>query len=138
MKPVSQWPEHYRQPLKHGIYASDPGDDFGVFRMKVHGAAITMIVSAGHDAEATGEEGHWEHVSVSLADRCPTWAEMCKVKDLFWGPEECVVQFHPSASDYVNQHPFCLHLWKWRRGAFPQPPSICVGIVNAPKTPLSV
>ena len=28
----------------------------------------------------------WDHVSVSLADRCPTWAEMCFIKDLFLRP----------------------------------------------------
>lgn len=28
--------------------------------------------------------GGWEHVSVSLRNRCPTWDEMCLVKDIFW------------------------------------------------------
>lgn len=41
--------------------------------------------------------GGWEHVSVSFASRCPTWDEMCEVKDIFWTPEECVVQYHPPA-----------------------------------------
>lgn len=56
--------------------------------------------------------GGWKHVSVSLARRCPTWEEMCRVKDIFWGEDECVVQFHPPKSEYVNLHPYCLHLWK--------------------------
>ena len=54
----------------------------------------------------------WEHVSVSLRNRCPTWEEMCRVKDIFWGEDECVVQFHPPKSEYVNLHTYCLHLWK--------------------------
>lgn len=54
----------------------------------------------------------WEHVSVSLYNRLPTWDEMCLVKSLFWDEEETVIQFHPKKSQYVNQHPFCLHLWK--------------------------
>ena len=54
----------------------------------------------------------WEHVSVSLVDRCPTWQEMCFVKSLFWGDDDLVVQFHPPESEYVNSHPFCLHLWR--------------------------
>ena len=53
-----------------------------------------------------------EHVSVSLRRRCPTWDEMCMVKDIFWADEECVVQFHPPKSKYVNFHPYCLHLWR--------------------------
>lgn len=57
-------------------------------------------------------ESEWEHVSVSVADRCPTWEEMCDVKELFWAPEETVMQFHPKRSKYVNKHPYCLHLWK--------------------------
>lgn len=60
---------------------------------------------------ASDGEG-WEHVSVSLPNRCPTWDEMCKVKGLFWDDEDCVVQFHPPKRDYVNLHPYCLHLWR--------------------------
>ena len=56
--------------------------------------------------------GGWEHVSVSLRNRCPTWEEMCLVKDIFWMDDECVVQFHPPKNEYINVHPYCLHLWK--------------------------
>jgi hypothetical protein len=60
----------------------------------------------------------WEHVSVSIglpnrpALRCPTWEEMCYIKNLFWDEEDCIVQFHPAKKDYVNRHPFVLHLWR--------------------------
>lgn len=82
----------------------------------------------------------WEHVSVTLVhvangreksdvNRCPTWGEMCKVKEWFWGMEDCVVQYHPPASEYVNNHPFCLHLWRPTDGReIPRPPSIMVGV----------
>jgi len=53
-----------------------------------------------------------EHVSVSLARRCPTWDEMCMIKDIFWNDDECVIQFHPPKSQYVNVHPYCLHMWR--------------------------
>ncbi len=74
------------------------------------------------------DQGGWEHVSVSRKDRCPTWDEMCAVKDLFWTEEDAVVQFHPPRSDYVNNHPFCLHLWKPSEGTLLLPPSILVGV----------
>ena len=54
----------------------------------------------------------WEHVSVSFPKRCPTWEEMCHIKGLFWDDVDCVVQFHPPGSQYVNRHQFCLHLWR--------------------------
>jgi hypothetical protein len=64
----------------------------------------------------------WEHVSVSLSLigrrwsydvlRCPTWPEMCYIKSLFWDEEDCVIQYHPSKSEYVNRHPYVLHLWR--------------------------
>lgn len=53
---------------------------------------------------------------------------MCFVKSLFWPPEDCVVQFHPPASEYVNNHSRCLHMWRWSRGDFPTPPAILVGV----------
>lgn len=69
----------------------------------------------------------WDHVSVSLPNRCPTWAEMCLVKDLFFSPEETVIQYHPASADYVNHHPFCLHLWKPQGIDLPKPPTYLVG-----------
>ena len=54
----------------------------------------------------------WEHVSVSRPDRCPTWEEMCFIKSLFWDSEDRVVQFHPPESEYINDHPYVLHLWR--------------------------
>lgn len=56
--------------------------------------------------------GGWEHVSVSFNHRCPTWDEMCIVKDIFWNKDECVIQFHPPEESYVDMHKYCLHLWK--------------------------
>jgi hypothetical protein len=84
------------------------------------------IVASGADTADKASEG-WEHVSVSTARRTPNWREMCFVKDLFWDAEECVVQFHPPKSEYVNNHPLVLHLWRQKAG-FPMPPSILVGV----------
>lgn len=70
---------------------------------------------------------NWEHVSVSLPTRCPTWDEMCRVKQLFWDAEDCVIQYHPSKTEYVNVHEFCLHLWRPMRVSVPVPPSYLVG-----------
>lgn len=70
----------------------------------------------------------WEHVSISLRTRCPTWGEMCFIKGCFWNEDECVIQYHPAKSEYVSCHPFCLHLWKPTGITIPIPPKIFVGI----------
>jgi hypothetical protein len=72
----------------------------------------------------------WEHVSVSTSSRTPSWSEMCAVKAMFWDAEDCVVQYHPPASEYVNCHPYCLHLWRPTNGEILMPPSILVGPRN--------
>ena len=104
-----------------GHYASLPGKREGAFHIKGP-SGVLLIVSSGVDARYG-----WEHVSVSARDRCPTWDEMCFVKNLFWHENECVVQFHPPQSEYVNYHPNCLHLWKPLKHVLPLPPSILVG-----------
>ena len=52
---------------------------------------------------------------------------MCWVKDLFWAAEEAVMQLHPPKSEWVNNHNYCLHLWRPLDGNIPLPPSIAVG-----------
>ena len=69
----------------------------------------------------------WEHVSVSLEGRCPNWKEMSFVKDLFWDDDDCVVQYHPPKKFYVNNHPFCLHLWRPTNATIPIPDPLLVG-----------
>ncbi len=64
----------------------------------------------------------WDHVSVSLADRCPTWEEMCFVKDIFFRPDECVIQYHPPESKYINNHKYVLHMWRPQNESIPMPP----------------
>ena len=63
----------------------------------------------------------WDHVSVSLERRCPTWDEMCAVKDLFFYDEELCIEYHPKKSEYVNLHPYCLHIWRPQHGAIVVP-----------------
>lgn len=71
--------------------------------------------------------GGWEHVSVSRMRRAPSWEDMCWIKTAFWDKEATVLQFHPPESEYVNEHPHCLHLWRPLAYEVPLPPSIMVG-----------
>jgi hypothetical protein len=90
--------------------ASPNGVLYGFFLVRLWEQKLA-IISSGERHE--GELGEWEHVSVSLYKRSglPTWNLMCRVKELFWTPEETVVQFHPPKSEYVSIAEV-LHLWK--------------------------
>ena len=113
-------PEQFR--IKTGKLTSDESyGNNGAFYVPrgIGGKYFTIVASDG--------EG-WEHVSISLPSRTPTWEEMCEIKSLFWDDEDCVVQFHPPKSNYVNNFGTCLHLWKKIGEEFPVPPSILVGL----------
>lgn len=106
-----------------GYYASDAS--YGCNGMfYIHGPCGEYLGIMASDGELTG----WEHVSVSTKRRVPNWQEMCFVKDLFWNDEECVIQYHPPKSEYVNAHPYCLHLWRPVNEALPRPNPIMVGV----------
>ena len=115
-------PEKYR--IKHGPLASDKNyDNNGAFEIFLSGRTTALVIASD------GKE--WEHVSVHVMSdgkpRTPTWSEMCKIKNLFWDEEDCVVQYHPPKSDYINNHKHTLHLWKPVGYDLPRPDSILVG-----------
>lgn len=130
-------PNQYR--IRHGRMGSDESaGNSGAFHVpsKIPGRQLLIIASDGADwqlSELPGEP--WEHVSVHAEvggkNRMPTWEEMSQVKDLFWDAEDVVVQFHPKKSEYVNNHPFTLHLWRPTMTVLPTPPTITVGLVGA-------
>lgn len=97
---------------------SPKGANWGIFIV----GKLRVISSGSGDDGPNQEIDEWEHVSISLPNRTPTWAEMCFIKDLFWDKKETVVQFHPKESEYVNYHPFTLHLWKRRGEEYKLPP----------------
>jgi hypothetical protein len=128
------WPEMLeRCRVTDGEWSSERGDRHGAFLVQrsLFDVALDQV-----DGElriianaAVRDSAWWEHVSVSTPDRCPTWTEMCFVKDLFWSEDELVVQFHPRKVDYVNFHPRTLHLWRPTRhkDRMPTPPTHLVG-----------
>lgn len=120
-------PEHYRITKKDISYNKNLQSDAsygnnGYFSFYFRGTKhqVTVIASDGMG---------WEHVSVTVgANKPPTWELMCVVKNMFWDDEDCVVQYHPPKSSYINNHPHCLHLWKPIDKEIPIPDSILVGI----------
>lgn len=67
------------------------------------------------------EAGIMEHVSVSERNRrkIPAWEQMCRLKDMFFYPDEMVVQIHPAEERYlhgVGNLGNILHLWRPKDG----------------------
>ena len=92
----------------------EAGPDGAAFEFHLQGALIMWVIASFGDG--------WDHVSVTLnRERCPKWSEMCMVKEMFFEPEEAVMQIHPPKSQYVNNHPYCLHLWRPHNCQIPLP-----------------
>lgn len=108
--------EQYRQ-AHPTLGASPSGCNYGFFVVPQVSGDLQIIASDGQS---------WDHVSVSLENRCPTWDEMQRIKELFFDDNETVVQFHPRKSRYVNQMPYCLHLWKRQGSHYELPAEILI------------
>lgn len=115
-----------------GMMASDSSFGFnGGFLLPRNGVLLSCIVSDGLG---------WEHVSVvvrkpnskKLIARTPTWEEMDWIKNQFWDEGEAVMQLHPPRADWVNNHEYCLHLWRPVGLTIPLPPSLMVGTKIVP------
>lgn len=105
----------FKQPDPNGrLYE----DNNGVYKLTAPGGSRLTIISS--------DEGGWDHVSVSLPNRCPTWEEMAYVKSLFFRDDETAMELHVPTKDHRNLHPFCLHLWRPQDAIIPLPPAIFV------------
>ena len=118
----------YRQSKIYGRPIRSEGNN-GIFRVPFQSGYLNCVVS-------DGSRDGWEHVSVSYKhkyrgkwqSRIPKWEEMCFIKDMFWDEDEVVIQIHPAKSNYVNNHPHVLHLWKPLNESVPLPPLATVRI----------
>lgn len=115
-------PEDFRMKDMGRWSSTEKDGNNGAFMFSVGRGSVREIIRV----IASDGDG-WEHVSVSLENRCPTWDEMCIIKDIFWDDTDCVVQYHPPKSEYINHHPYCLHLWRKIGSEFELPPSYMIG-----------
>lgn len=128
-------PEKFRDRAIGTRFESYPGESHGHFKIpspdksRVTRTLLYVLASPGLN------EIPWEHVSARAVKQLgskqfknytPTWDEMCFLKSLFWGDEDCVVQYHPPKSDYVNVHENVLHLYRPTAVEIPMPPKVTV------------
>lgn len=111
-----------RCPMDWEVYrrtfpgSNQVGDRYNGF-LQIPARKMVIVFSTGDG---------WEHVSVSMSDRCPTWDEMEDVKRHFWNGSDTVMQLHVPEKEHRNCHPYCLHLWRPINGEIPRPPGIMV------------
>lgn len=93
------------------------GDEHGGFflvRSPLQKSECLRIIASN------GEE--WDHVSVSMERRIPTWIEMDYIRSLFFYDDEIVMQLHPAREHHINVMEYCLHLWRPQLQFIPLPP----------------
>jgi hypothetical protein len=122
-------PEKYR--VTKGPMATNPGDPGGFFLVRLDPRQPMPLRVIASDGSRDPYGNAWDHVSISLPHRCPSWEEMCEVKALFWDDEDPVMQLHPPKSQWISNHKFCLHLWRPLAQALPLPPASMVGVQSA-------
>jgi hypothetical protein len=120
-------PEKYRFFRKNSRFSTTTSNgNNGVFvipHYRISNYVFIVFASDGKD---------WEHLSIEvmpkekakkdkLPKRCATWEEMSYIKSLFWSEEDVVIQYHPAKSEYVNLHPYVLHLWRPIKEKIPVP-----------------
>lgn len=79
----------------------------------------TRICQSGPLRAIVSEDaGRW-HLSISCADRYPTWDEIADARyDLLPNAIEAAMVL-PPAEHYINQHPYTFHLWEMRDPGMP-------------------
>lgn len=119
--------DHFRVPLPPNIAKFWEVPPLGGRFAGVCGAFVLLSpIDKRHlRVIATNGKG-WDHVSVSLANRCPRWSEMEHVKRLFFRDDETAMQLHVPSDDHISYHPYCLHLWRPHGAEIPRPPAIMV------------
>lgn len=118
-------PEQYRNTTHNHFGTTNLDGNNGLFVIPNGSDIFQCIVSDGIG---------WEHVSVTVRTKnrqvynTPKWEDMCYMKEIFWDDEDVVMQLHPKKSEYVNNHPCVLHLWRPTEKEIPTPPMLAVGV----------
>lgn len=74
---------------------------------RAKGRALHVICTA----RVFGDGRRWMHVSCSKPLELPSWDDLKLVKDTFIGRDRTALQVLPRAAEYVNIHPYVLHLY---------------------------
>lgn len=103
-----------RIPLPASMGGGVGDNSGGAFIVPLNNGEILRVIAANGEG--------WDHVSVSLAHRIPTWEEMSLIKRIFFKNDETAMQLHVPIKKHINVHPYVLHLWRPHNEKIPMPP----------------
>lgn len=86
-----------------------------------HKRSQLQVIVTESDAGDHGDDRAWLHVSVAHKGRLPTYAELCRVKSIWFGDEGKAMMIFAPRDKHVNIHPNCLHLYGVISGSDPLP-----------------
>lgn len=107
VKWIASW-NHYLSELDSGASWVSLGDT-GITSAALR--SIIMPITAIVGFEPVEDGTWWLHISISHKHRVPTYSEIKEVKSVFIGPNRKGIMVFPQESNYVNIHPYCLHLF---------------------------
>jgi len=111
LRELDRWRRRDAAVLRH--YGSVGDETCGAFTVPVGSHTFDCVASS---------DGGWDHVSISLPNRCPSWLEMDALKRLFFRDHETAMQLHLPPGDHISLHPYCLHIWRPQDVPLPVPP----------------
>lgn len=109
-----------RWRIRKGKFASTEVDGWnGHFLVPLEGELWLVIISDGLG---------FKHLSVTNAQKkiLPGWNILTRLKDLFYGDDEWAVVYFPAKEEYIDDHPYCHHLWCPLNDLLPKPSIVLV------------
>ncbi len=125
MRNLNELNAYRDEAAEAAIYGVSGGETEGVFRLEYrdtnraarYWSLLAVIASVGDG---------WDHVSVRLSRRVPTWYELEFVKRLFFKDDEVAMQLHVPPAKHINVQRNTLHLWRPCQGRLQLPPEYMV------------
>lgn len=111
-------PLPFPDPLPNGVTCIEHHDIGRAYRIQF-GRGKGMLVLA--DVAVKDDGKLWYHVSFSRSKQIPDYDDRAYIKQVWFGDNRWAFELLPEASNHVNFHPNCLHLWHCLEGRpFPE------------------
>ena len=105
----------FREPAPAEVWTPPPPPPGWIQKERLEDGALyvhrLIAMSAIVSATREGDGKFWLHLSIAKPTQMPDWGEVKRAKELFIGRDRKALIVLPEEGNYVNIHPFCLHLF---------------------------